>query len=134
MSDRAKQLLRMSEAFESAAQVHERRLLALERDKIAMETAIREIGGALDSPHVNSLPIFAAALRRIAEASESIVRMDSEMTAIRQKILVSRFRENHSRSLCALLVAGETRSAAETEALETVGMMMCSSPPQDSRA
>ena len=124
----------MQKAFESVGRVQESKLLALERDKLAWETVIREIGSALESPHVNSLPIFAAALRRIAEASESIVRMDSEMNAIRQKILVSRFREKHSRGLRALLVAGEARSAAETEALETVGMMMCSSPPQDSRA
>lgn len=124
----------MQKAFESVGRVQECKLLALERDKLAWETVICEIGSALESPHVNSLPIFATALRRIAEAGERIVTVERETTAIRREILVSRFREDHSRDLRALLVAAEIRAAAEAEALETVGMMMCSSPPQDSRA
>jgi hypothetical protein len=122
----------MQKAFESVGQVHELKLLTLERQKIEMETAVREIGSALESPHVSALPVLGLAFRRFVQAREKIEALESDIAAARQKLLAFRSRESRCRELFDLLRAQERRSAVEREGLETVGVMMRSSLWQDS--
>lgn len=100
------------------ASVLEIRLAKLDQRRRTIEKDREEIGALLKRPDSASLPVFSAALRKLAKLSGEEGALEHEAAKLRRDILAVRLREELSTSFAQRLRRAADRSTETDSTLE----------------
>ena len=130
LSAGSKRYDRLIRAFSVIGEMNEVRLARAQKRGAEIAESISGILSALSSPLVEEMPIYASAIRRLANLEVERRQNELAIVKIRETMISARSKEKYSYEIATELRMMEDRAAEESQSLEISGLMMTSRPRQ----